>query len=60
MPLIALALPLLTNPYTQFIANAMLIYTLVTLGFSVVIGNLGQLAFANTAFFSELAPTRRP
>ncbi|MCX2720821.1 branched-chain amino acid ABC transporter permease [Roseibium salinum] len=51
VPLIALALPLLTNPYTQFIANAMLIYTLVTLGFSVVIGNLGQLAFANTAFF---------
>lgn len=51
LPIIALALPLATNPYTQYIANAMLIYTLVTLGFSVVIGNLGQLAFANTALF---------
>ncbi|PWW01464.1 amino acid/amide ABC transporter membrane protein 2 (HAAT family) [Hoeflea marina] len=51
LPILALAIPLATNPYTQFIINAMLIYTLVTLGFSVVIGNLGQLAFANTAFF---------
>ncbi|BCH35754.1 hypothetical protein MesoLjLc_76840 [Mesorhizobium sp. L-8-10] len=51
VPLAALAVPLFTNPYTQFIANGMLVYTLVTLGFSVVIGNLGQLAFANTAFF---------
>lgn len=51
VPVVLLALPLLLNPYLQYIANAMLIYVLVTLGFGVVIGNLGQLAFANTAFF---------
>ncbi len=51
VPLLALAVPAVTNPYTQFIANAMLIYTLATLGFTIVIGSLGQLAFANTAFF---------
>ncbi|MBT9386554.1 branched-chain amino acid ABC transporter permease [Pseudooceanicola sp. CBS1P-1] len=51
VPVLLLALPLLTNEYTQFVANGMLIAALVTLGFSLVIGNLGQLAFANTAFF---------
>lgn len=51
VPLLLLPLPLATNAYTQFILNGMLIATLVTLGFSLVIGNLGQLAFANTAFF---------
>lgn len=51
VPLLLLPLPLATNAYTQFIVNGMLIATLVTLGFSLVIGNLGQLAFANTAFF---------
>ncbi|MER0240364.1 branched-chain amino acid ABC transporter permease [Fulvimarina sp. MAC8] len=51
VPALLLLLPLATNPYTQFIVNGMLISTLVTLGFTIVIGNLGQLAFANTAFF---------
>jgi len=51
VPLLALAIPAATNAYTQFIVNAMLIYTLATLGFTLVIGSLGQLAFANTAFF---------
>jgi branched-chain amino acid transport system permease protein len=51
VPLALLALPMLTNPYVQFVANGILIFTLVTLGFNFVIGNLGQLAFANTAFF---------
>lgn len=51
LPLLLLALPLVTNPYTQFVANSILIFVLVALGFNVVIGNLGQLAFANTAFF---------
>lgn len=51
VPAVLLLLPLATNDYTQFIVNGMLISVLVTLGFSLVIGNLGQLAFANTAFF---------
>lgn len=51
VPALLLLLPLGTNAYTQFIANGMLISVLVTLGFTLVIGNLGQLAFANTAFF---------
>ncbi|MCZ4352527.1 branched-chain amino acid ABC transporter permease [Roseovarius aestuarii] len=51
VPLALLAVPLLVNSYVQFIVNSVLIYALVTLGFNFVIGNLGQLAFANTAFF---------
>lgn len=51
VPLLLLPLPLLINPYLQYIANGMVISVLVTLGFTLVVGNLGQLAFANTAFF---------
>lgn len=51
LPVLLLALPLFTNAYTQFVFNSILIFALVALGFNIVIGNLGQLAFANTAFF---------
>lgn len=51
VPVVLLALPLLTNDYTQYVFNSILIFVLVTLGYNIVIGNLGQLAFANTAFF---------
>lgn len=51
VPLIAAILPLFANEYLQFMANRMLVYVLVAVGFNLVIGNLGQLAFANTAFF---------
>jgi branched-chain amino acid transport system permease protein len=51
LPLAALAIPLFANPYTQFIVNLMLVYVLVAVGFNLVLGNLGQLAFANTALF---------
>ena len=51
IPVVLLALPLLTNDYTQYVFNSILIFVLVTLGYNIVIGNLGQLAFANTAFF---------
>jgi branched-chain amino acid transport system permease protein len=44
-------LPLLLNDYTQYVVNLALVYVLVGVGFNVVIGNLGQLAFANTAFY---------
>jgi branched-chain amino acid transport system permease protein len=50
-PVLALFVPLAANPYIQFVINLMLVYVLVTVGFNLVIGNLGQLAFANTAFF---------
>ena len=50
-PLLALAIPLFANDYTQFVVNLMLVYVLVAVGFNLVLGNLGQLAFANTALF---------
>ncbi|OZI30786.1 hypothetical protein CAL29_22655 [Bordetella genomosp. 10] len=46
-----LALPLAVNNYVQFVVNTMLVYSLAAIGFNVVIGYLGQLAFANAAFF---------
>lgn len=46
-----LALPFGLNNYTQFVVNTMLVYCLVALGFNVIIGYLGQLAFASAAFF---------
>ena len=51
VPLAAAFVPMFANDYLQFIVNMMLVYVLVTVGFNLVIGNLGQLAFANTAFF---------
>lgn len=51
LPVLALAIPLATNDYTQYVVNLILVYILVAVGFNVVIGNLGQLAFANAAFF---------
>lgn len=44
-------LPLLLNDYTQYVVNLALVYVLIGVGFNVVIGNLGQLAFANAAFY---------
>ncbi len=46
-----IVLPLFLNDYTQYVVNLALIYVLVGVGFNIVIGNLGQLAFANAAFF---------
>lgn len=51
VPLAAALIPLFANDYLQFIVNMIMVYVLVTVGFNLVIGNLGQLAFANTAFF---------
>jgi branched-chain amino acid transport system permease protein len=53
VPLLAFAalLPLALNDYQQFVANTMLVYCLVAVGFNIVLGYLGQLAFANAAFF---------
>ena len=51
LPLAALALPLFVNPYYQYVVNLILVYVLVGVGFNIVVGNLGQLAFSNVAFF---------
>jgi branched-chain amino acid transport system permease protein len=45
------AVPLVTNSYVQFVVNLAVVYVLVSLGFNLVIGYLGQLAFANAALF---------
>lgn len=46
-----LAVPFLTNDYVQYVINLILVYALVAVGYNIVLGYLGQLAFANTAFF---------
>ena len=51
VPVVALNIPFWANEYLLWVVNAMLVYILVTTGFNIIIGNLGQLAFANTAFF---------
>lgn len=51
VPALALALPLFLNEYHQYVINLILVYVLVGIGFNVVVGNLGQLAFSNVAFF---------
>ena len=51
VPLAALTLPLFLNEYHQYVVNLILVYVLVGVGFNIVVGNLGQLAFSNVAFF---------
>jgi branched-chain amino acid transport system permease protein len=51
LPLFALVLPVFLNEYYQYVINLILVYVLVGIGFNIVVGNLGQLAFSNVAFF---------
>jgi branched-chain amino acid transport system permease protein len=51
LPLLVLPLPLLLNQYQQYVVNLVLVYVPVGIGFNVIVGNLGQLAFSNVAFF---------
>ena len=46
VPLLVLPVPFLVNRYIQYVLNLILVYVLVGVGFNVVIGDLGQLAFA--------------
>ena len=48
---VLLGLPFFVNDYVQYVINLVLVYGLVAVGFNIVLGYLGQLAFANTAFF---------
>jgi branched-chain amino acid transport system permease protein len=51
IPLLLLPLPALLNQYQQYVVNLGLMYVPVGIGFNVVVGNLGLLAFSNVAFF---------
>jgi branched-chain amino acid transport system permease protein len=51
IPLALLPLPLLLDPYQQYVVNTALIYVPVGIGFNLVVGNLGLLAFSNVAYF---------
>lgn len=57
LPLIALLIAWSVNPYIQYVLNLVLIYILVTVGFNVILGNTGQLAFASVVFFGVGAYT---
>jgi branched-chain amino acid transport system permease protein len=48
---VLLPVPLLLNPYQQYVLNTVLLYIPVGIGFNIVVGNLGQLAFSNVAYF---------
>jgi len=48
---VLLPVPLLLNDYQQFMLNLILIYVPVGIGFNIVLGNLGLLAFSNVAYF---------
>jgi len=49
--------PFFINDYVQYILNSMLVYAVVAVGFNIVLGYAGQLAFANAAFFGVGAYT---
>lgn len=51
LPAAALVLPAFLNEYQQYVANLVLVYVAVGVGFNIVVGNLGQLAFSNVAFY---------
>ena len=52
IPVIAalLAIPLLTNGYTQYIVNLATVYVVLGVGLNILLGYAGQFAFANAAF----------
>jgi branched-chain amino acid transport system permease protein len=51
LPLALLPLPLALNQYQQYVLNTALLYIPVGIGFNLVVGNLGLLAFSNVAYF---------
>ena len=48
---ILVAVPFIANDYVQYVVNLVIVYAVVAVGFNIVLGYLGQLAFANAAFF---------
>src|SRR5689334_17242608 len=51
LPILLLPLPLWLNQYQQYVLNTALLYVPVGIGFNLVVGNLGLLAFSNVAYF---------
>jgi branched-chain amino acid transport system permease protein len=51
LPVVLLPLPLWLNPYQLYVLNTALLYVPVGIGFNLVVGNLGLLAFSNVAYF---------
>jgi branched-chain amino acid transport system permease protein len=51
LPIALLPLPLYLDQYRQYVVNLILVYVPVGIGFNIVVGNLGLLAFSNVAFF---------
>ncbi len=48
--ILMLFIPAVTNNYTQYIVNMILVYILVTLGFNITLGYTGRFSFANASF----------
>jgi branched-chain amino acid transport system permease protein len=57
LAVLLLALPLAINDYVQYVVNTILIYCLVSAGFNILLGYVGQLAFSNATFFGVGAYT---
>ena len=57
LPLALLPVPAFLDQYQQYVLNLILVYVPVGVGFNVVVGNLGLLAFSNVAFFGVGAYT---
>ena len=45
-----LAIPLVSNGYTQYIVNLVLVYVVLGIGLNILLGYAGQFAFASPAF----------
>lgn len=45
-------LPLLTDPYTQYIFNLMLVYAVIAIGLNLALGFTGLFVFAHAAFMA--------
>lgn len=58
LPLALLPVPLLLNPYQQYVLNTALLYIPVGIGFNLVVGNLGLLA-GRRLVAAEIAATAR-
>src|SRR4051812_28301189 len=47
-----MGLPFVADPYLVYIANLMLSYVVVSVGFNILLGYTGQFAFASAAFMA--------
>jgi branched-chain amino acid transport system permease protein len=47
----ALLIPLFLDGYFAYLANLALVYVIVAIGFTIILGWAGQMAFADVAFF---------